>query len=70
MSGAQQVAWEVPLSNGKGCTRPEDRCCQRFGWFHKTVPSSDDHIELRWCEDQKLTTNEDIFVDLAEIWVI
>ena len=70
VSGAQRIAWEDPLWDGKGCTRPEDRCCQRFGWFHKTVPSSDDHIELRWCEDQEVNTNEDIFVDLAEIWVM
>ena len=70
VSGASRVAWEDPLWDGKGCTRPEDRCCQRFGWFHKTVPSSDDHIELRWCEDQEVNTNEDIFVDLAEIWVM
>ena len=69
VSGARGVAWEDPLWDGKGCTRPEDRCCQRFGWFHKIVPSSDDHIELRWCVDQGLS-NEDIFVDLAEIWVM
>ena len=60
VSRAQRVAWEDPLWDGKGCSRPEDRCCQRFGWFHKTVPSSDDHIELRWCVDHVLT-NEDIF---------
>ena len=65
-----RILWEDPLWDGKDCTRPEDRCCQRFGWFHKTVPSSDDHIELRWCVDQELITNEDIFVDLAEIWVM
>ena len=69
VSRAERVAWEDPLWDGKGCSRPEDRCCQRFGWFHKTVPSSDDHIELRWCEDQALS-NEDIYVDLAEIWVM
>ena len=69
VSGGSSVARQDPLWDGKGCTRPEDRCCQRFGWFHKTVSSSDDHIELRWCVDQELT-NEDIYVDLAEIWVI
>ena len=70
VSGARRVAWEDPLWDGKGCSRREYHCCQRFGWFHKTVPSSDDHIELCWCEDQEVTTNEDIFVDLAEIWIM
>ena len=69
VSGARRVAWEDPLWDGKGCTRPEDRCCQRFGWFHKTVPSSDDHIELRWCEDYVLS-DENILTDLVEIWVM
>ena len=63
------VAWEDPLWDGKGCSGPEDRCCQRFGWFHKTVPSSDDHIELRWCVDH-IRMGEDIFADLVEIWVM
>ena len=66
---SKRIAWEDPLWDGKGCTRPENRCCQRFGWFHKTVPSSDDHIELRWCVDSALS-NEDTYVDLAEIWVM
>ena len=66
---SNRVAWEDPLWDGKGCTRPENRCCQRFGWFHKTVPSSDDHIELRWCGDSRVSS-EDIFADLVEIWVM
>ena len=73
MSRAQRrVAWEDPLWDGKGCSRSEDRCCQRFGWFHKTVPSSDDHIELRWCEDSTVVAakGEDIFANLVEIWVM
>jgi dynein heavy chain len=61
--------WKDPLWDGKGCTLPEDRCCERYGWFHKIVPASDDHIELRWCVDQLLST-EDIFVDFAEVWVM
>ena len=69
VSSARRVAWEDPLWDGKGCSRPEDRCCQRFGWFHKTVPSSDDHIELRWCEDS-IVSDEDIFANLVEIWVM
>ena len=69
-SSSNRVVWEDPLWDGKGCSRPEDRCCQRFGWFHKTVPSSDKHIELRWCVDQDMQNNEDILVDFAEIWVM
>ena len=68
-SAQSRVAWEDPLWDGKGCTQPGDRCCERYGWFHKTVPSSDDHIELWWCVDQLLST-ENIFVDLAEVWVM
>ena len=64
-----RIAWEDPLWDGKGCTHQVDRCCERYGWFHKTVPSSADHIELRWCVDQPLS-NENIFVDLAEVWVM
>ena len=64
-----RIIWEDPLWDGKGCTQPENHCCERYGWFHRTVPSSDDHIELRWCVDQPLS-NENIFVDLAEVWVM
>jgi dynein heavy chain len=68
-SGQNRIAWENPLWDGQGCSLTEDRCCERYGWFHKIVPASDDHIEMRWCVDQPLN-NENIFVDLAEIWVL
>ena len=64
-----RIASEDPLWDGKGCTLPENRCCERYGWFHKTVPSSDDHIELRWCRDNKAYSG-DVYTDLAEIWVM
>ena len=68
-SGQKGITWEDPLWDGKGCTLAENRCCERYGWFHKIVPSSDDHIEMRWCVDQPVS-NENIFVDFAEIWVM
>ena len=69
VSAGSGVSWEDPLWDGEGCTRPEDRCCQRFGWFHKTAPSSDEYIELRWCVDSALI-DEDILANLVEIWVM
>ena len=61
------IAWEDPLWDGKDCTQPMNRCCERYGWFHKTVPSSDDHIELRWCVGGRFPT---VYTDLVEIWVM
>ena len=63
------LAWEDQLWDGMNCEQEDYRCCQRFGWFLKTVPISYDHIELRWCEDQELS-NEDIFANLVEIWIM
>ena len=64
-----RIAWENPLWDGKGCSLAEDRCCERYGWFHRTVPSSDDHIEMRWCMSTWVSS-ENIYADLVEIWVM
>ena len=63
------TAWKDPLWDGEGCTLPGNTCCQRFGWFHKTVPLTSDNLEVRWCAN-KAQTDEDVFTDIVEIWVL
>ena len=64
-----RTAWEDPLWDGEGCTESVNTCCQRFGWFHKTVPLTSDNLEVRWCTDEA-QSNEDFFTDIVEIWVL
>ena len=65
-----RIAWENPLWDGAGSAcGTGGRCCATFGWFHRTVPSTSDHIEVRWCGDQA-RSNEDVLTDLVEIWVM
>ena len=65
-----RIAWENPLWDGAGSTcGTGGQCCATFGWFHRTVPSTSDHIEVRWCGDQA-RSNEDVLTDLVEIWVM
>ena len=69
-SGTTRIAWENPLWDGAGSTcGTGGLCCATFGWFHRTVPSTSDHIEVRWCADQE-RSNEDVLTDLVEIWVM
>ena len=69
-NGAIRIAWQNPLWDGAGSTcGTGGRCCATFGWFHRTVPSTSDHIEVRWCGDQA-RSNEDVLTDLVEIWVM
>ena len=63
------TSWNDPLWDGEGCTIPENRCCDRYGWFHKSVPCTTDNIEVRWCGNG-LFVNENVFTDLVEIWVL
>ena len=65
----KEIAWENPLWDGEGCTLLGNTCCQRFEWFHKTVPPTSDNLEVRWCCDQS-QADEDIFTDILEIWVL
>ena len=62
------IAWEDPLWDGSGCT-PANQCCDRYGWFHREVPTTSDDIEVRWCGDEP-QENEDVFIDQLEIWVM
>ena len=64
-----RIASDDPLWDGQGCTGGETKCCDRSGWFHKTVPSTDDYIEFRLCTSGQRTGGE-VYVDYAEIWVM
>ena len=63
------IAWEDPLWDGSGCTLPGNQCCDRYGWFHREVPTTSDDIDVRWCADED-QGNEDVFTDQLEIWVM
>ena len=64
-----RVAWEDPLWDGQNCVAPGNKCCERYGWFYRNVPSSTDDIELRICADQ-LISNEDTLISHYEFWVM
>jgi hypothetical protein len=64
----KRIAWEDPLWDGEGCTIAGNKCCERYGWFHRDIPPTTDNIEVRWCGNHP-RTNEDVYTDLVEIWV-
>ena len=63
-----RIAWEDPLWDGAGCSITS-HSCDRYGWFYRKIQPTNDFIELRLCTDEA-QTNEDFFVDVAEIWVL
>ena len=64
-----RFVWEDPLWDGSGCVNPGNQCCNRYGWFHRSVASSSDDIKVRWCSDGSIT-GEDVVTDQLEIWVM
>ena len=58
------------LWDGEGCGSQEGTCCTATGlpWFHRTLTSSTDYLELRVCGDET-TVNEDVPVSLYEMYV-
>ena len=68
-NGENRVAWEDPLWDGQGCYSSGNQCCNRYGWFHREIPSTSDKIEVRWCGDYSLDY-EDVLTDQLEIWVM
>ena len=64
-----RVVWEDPLWDGQNCVAPGNKCCERYGWFHRDVPSSTDDIEVRICSDQG-SWADDTLVDYYEFWVM
>ena len=63
-SYGRSIAWEDPLWDGKGCAT--SACCDRYGWFHREIPSTSDDVEARWCASEN---DEGVFADQLEIWV-
>ena len=68
-SPENRIAWEDPLWDGQGCTSSGNQCCNRYGWFHREIPTTSDNIEVRWCGNEN-QSNEDVFTDQLEIWVM
>ena len=63
------VAWDDPLWDGLSCVNPNNKCCERYGWFHQDVPLTSDNIELRICGDEGVD-NEDTLIEYYEFWVM
>ena len=63
------TSWADPLWDGEGCTIPENRCCDRHGWFHRNVSSTSDDVEVRWCSNNPRTV-ENVLTDLVDMWVL
>ena len=59
-----------PLWDGKECGSQEQDCCSANGlpWFHKTLTSTTDYLELRVCGNEP-NTNEDVPISLYELFV-
>ena len=59
-----------PVWDGEECGSQEESCCSAAGlpWFHKTLNSTTDYLELRVCADQT-ASNEDAPVSFYEIYV-
>ncbi len=59
-----------PLWDGNECGSQEQDCCSVNGlpWFHKTLISTTDYLELRVCGDNN-NTNEDVPISLYELYV-
>ena len=61
--------WTDPLWDGAGCKADGNKCCDEYGWFHRSNLSTSDDIEVRWCGNED-RGNEDALTDLVEIWVL
>jgi hypothetical protein len=63
------IHWEDPLWDGSGCVTSGNTCCEKYGWFHREISSTSDDIEVRWCGEEA-RSNDDVFTDQLEIWVM
>ena len=63
------TAWSDPLWDGAGCVADTAHSCDRHGWFHREIESTQDDIEVRWCGNQA-RNEEDVYTDWLEIWVL
>ena len=64
-----KTAWSDPLWDGAGCVVYTAHSCDRHGWFHREIEPTQDDIEVRWCGTGG-RTDEDVYTDLLEIWVL
>ena len=61
-----------PLWDGQGCDGRERTCCDppNLPWFCKKLPEpTTDDLEFRLCGDESRNTNEDIPIDLVELYI-
>ena len=59
--------WNDPLWDGAGCP-PGNNCCQHNGWFHRDIGNTTDDIDVHLCLDEP-PDNEDVYIDIVEIYV-
>ena len=60
---------EDRLWDGENCKSSVVLCCERANWFCKELPQpTTDDVEVRLCTDQR-RVDEDIYVDVIEIYV-
>ena len=60
------------LWDGQQCTSLEDPCCthSNMPWFNKTLSeTTTENIELRLCGDDSPTADEDVLLELIELYV-
>ena len=60
------------LWNGKNCDTIETSCCtnSKMPWFYRVLDEmTQDNIELRVCSDEGVSYNEDVPVDIIELYV-
>ena len=65
-----RIVWEDPLWDGQGCFTSGNTCCERYGWFHRQVPPTNDDIEVRWSKYYTTNQGAEILTDQLEIWVM
>ena len=67
----KQLYKNDPLWDGEGCSSVEQACCTASGlpWFHRSLDTSTDYLELRVCGDDDSSTNEDVPVSFYELYV-
>ena len=70
---AEEDQWypDDPLWDGEGCPTG-NTCCDppNLPWFNRVIhPSTTADIELRLCQDE-VATNEDVSVELFELYVL
>ena len=69
LSSGTEVHWDDPLWDGEGCVLAGNECCNNSGEFTREIPETSDDIEVRFCGDEALST-ENVLVDQLEISVM